>query len=130
GDGSYQFHAVVTDPAGNSSTTAAIAVIVDNTAPKIGRASCRERVDISSQDATAITKDGSFDLNLSGNGDPNGTSVAYGVSPASCQPYCATDAAQSNLGDGSYQFHAVVTDPAGNSSTTAAIAVIVDNTAP
>src|SRR5207248_5872936 len=35
-DGSYQFRAVVTDNAGNSSNTAAISVIVDNTAPTAG----------------------------------------------------------------------------------------------
>src|SRR5205085_10395177 len=36
----------------------------------------------------------------------------------------------SGLADGSYQFRAVVTDNAGNSSNTTAISVIVDNTAP
>ena len=37
-------------------------------------------------------------------------------------------ASQSGLADGDYQFRAVVTDPAGNSSTSNAIEVIVDNT--
>ncbi|HUQ70291.1 MAG TPA: Ig-like domain-containing protein, partial [Planctomycetaceae bacterium] len=36
----------------------------------------------------------------------------------------------SGLADGSYQFQAVVTDPAGNSSTTTPISVVIDNTAP
>ena len=43
---------------------------------------------------------------------------------------CATTASQSGLADGDYQFRAMVTDPAGNSSTSNVIAVMVDNTAP
>ncbi len=41
-----------------------------------------------------------------------------------------TTAAAAGLADGSYQFRAVVTDPAGNSSTSNAISVMVDTTAP
>src|SRR5204863_5226931 len=38
--------------------------------------------------------------------------------------------AQSGLADGDYVFRAVVTDPAGNSTNSNSIEVIVDNTAP
>ena len=50
--------------------------------------------------------------------------------PTAARPGVATSAGQSGLVDGNYLFHAVVTDPAGNSSTTGPINVIVDNTAP
>ena len=79
---------------------------------------------------TPITQDGTFDLSLSGNTDANGTSVAYEVSTQRRRLVTSTTASQSGLADGDYQFRAVVTDPAGNSSTSNAIEVIVDNTAP
>src|SRR5204863_453106 len=129
-DGNYRIHAVVTDPAGNASTTAAIAVIVDNTAPSAGTLSFVGLDDTGSSQSPAITQDGTFSLSLSGNNDLNGTSVAYEVSTDGGATWSATGASQTSLADGNYRFHAVVTDPAGNASTTAAIAVIVDNTAP
>ena len=79
-DGDYQFRAVVTDPAGNSSTSNAIEVIVDNTDPTAGTLSFANLTDSGSSDSTPITQDGTFDLSLSGNTDANGTSVAYEVS--------------------------------------------------
>ena len=129
-DGDYQFRAVVTDPAGNSSTSNAIEVIVDNTAPTAGTLSFANLTDSGSSDSTPITQDGTFDLSLSGNTDANGTSVAYEVSHQRRRTGPAPRASQSGLADGDYQFRAVVTDPAGNSSTSNAIEVIVDNTAP
>ena len=44
--------------------------------------------------------------------------------------FTATTASQSGLADGSYQFRALVTDAAGNSSTSNVISVVVDNSAP
>src|SRR4029453_992942 len=130
-DGSYQFRAVVTDPAGNSSTTPAISVVVDNTAPVAGTLSFANLSDTGSDDSPVdITQDGTFDLSLAGNTDANGTSVVY---QQQLNGGGWTNLASPNLvglADGSYQFRAVVTDPAGNSSTTAAISVVVDNTAP
>src|SRR5207302_11408900 len=67
---------------------------------------------------------------LAGDTDANGVSVAYEVSTDGGTTSTATSASQSSLADGSYKFHAVVTDPAGNSSTTSPISVIVDNTTP
>src|SRR5439155_917008 len=113
-DDSEQLHAVVTDPAGNSSTTAAIAVIVDNTAPSAGTLTFANLTDTGTANTPPVTTDGTFDLSLAGNADLNGTSVSYEVSTDGGTTWTATTPAQSSLGDGSYQFHAVVTDPAGN----------------
>jgi len=129
-DGSYQFRAVVTDPAGNSSNTSAISVIVDNTAPEAGTLSFVDLTDTGSNDTPDITKDGTFDLSLSGNSDTNGTTVVYQQSLNGGGWTDLGSSSLSGLADGSYQFRAVVTDPAGNSSNTSAISVIVDNTAP
>src|SRR5439155_14570284 len=74
--------------------------------------------------------DRTCDLNRADDSDLNGVIVAYEVSTDGGATWTATTANQSSLTDGSYQFHAVVTDPAGNASTSNAIAVIVDNTAP
>src|SRR5262249_58738577 len=76
------------------------------------------------------TKDGTFDLSLSGDTDQNGVTVSYEVSSDGGHTWTATTANQVNLADGDYQFHAVVTDPAGNTSTTNVIDQVLDNTAP
>ena len=41
-----------------------------------------------------------------------------------------TTASQSSLADGDYQFRALVTDAAGNTSTSNVIEVVVDNSVP
>src|SRR6185437_15328344 len=128
-DGDYQFRAIVTDPAGNSSTSNTIEVKVDNTAPTAGTLSFANLTDTGSTDATPITQDGTFDLNLSGTSDANGTSVAYEVS-LNGGGFTSTSAHQSGLTGGDYVSLAIVTDPAGNSSTSNTIEVKVDNTAP
>src|SRR6185437_12190364 len=129
-DGDYQFHAVVTDPAGNSSTSNVIEVKVDNTAPVAGTLSFANLTDTGNTDTPPVTQDGTFDLSLSGDSDLNGTSVSYEVSTDGGATWSATTPAQSSLADGDYRFHAIVTDAAGNSSTSNAIEVVVDNTAP
>src|SRR5262249_61512835 len=60
----------------------------------------------------------------------NGTSVAYQVSTNGGSSWSSTSATQTSLTDGDYLFRAVVTDPAGNSSTSNTIEVIIDNTKP
>src|SRR5439155_3033522 len=68
---------------------------------------------------------------LSGQSDTNGiASIVYEKSTNGGSTWTSTAANQSGLADGDYLFHAVVTDNAGNSSTTSAIEVKVDNTAP
>src|SRR5205823_13507193 len=85
-------------------------------------------VDTGSADAIPVTQDKTFDLSLSGN-EP-GTTVTYEKSLNGGTTWTSTTASQSGLADGDYKFHAIVTDPAGNSSTSNVIEVKVDNTAP
>ncbi|WP_032925245.1 Ig-like domain-containing protein, partial [Mesorhizobium sp. LNHC229A00] len=120
-DGDYQFRAVVTDPAGNSSNSNAIEVVVDNTAPSAGTLAFANLTDTGTPNTPAVTTDGTFDLSLSGNADANGTAVTYQVSTDGGTNWTSTTATQTSLADGDYQFRAVVTDPAGNSSNSNAI---------
>src|SRR5213076_2500380 len=85
--------------------------------------------DTGSSQSPAITQDGTFDLSLSGDTDTHGVSVAYQVSTDGIT-WSPTTVSQTTLADGDYRFRAVVTDPAGNSSTSNVIEVVVDNTAP
>src|SRR5207253_2610566 len=117
-DGSYQFHAVVTDPAGNSSTTSPIGRAAGKKTADAGTLSFANLTDTGSSDATPITTYGTFKLRLVGDTVASGVSVAYEVSTDGGSTWSTTSSSQSGLADGSYQFHAVVTDPAGNSSTT------------
>src|SRR5207248_2550523 len=130
-DGDYRFRAVVTDPAGNSSTSNVIEVVVDNTAPVAGTLSfaAGTLTDTGSSQSPAITQDGTFDLSLSRAEERRVGSVAYQVS-ADGITWSPTTVSQTTLADGDYRFRAVVTDPAGNSSTSNVIEVVVDNTAP
>src|SRR4029078_11178423 len=130
-DGDYLFHAVVTDNAGNSAVSNAIEVKVDKPAPAAGTLSFANLDDTGSANAPAITKDGTFDLSLSGQGDLNGLAgIVYEVSSDGGAHWAVTSANQVGLADGDYLFHAVVTDNAGNSAVSNAIEVKVDNTAP
>ena len=84
-----QFRAVVTDNAGNSSNTAAIAVIVDNTAPTAGTLSFANLTDSGHADTpTPITTDSTFDLSLSGDTDTptSMASPAWSTSRTSAAP--------------------------------------------
>ncbi|MGY8639448.1 Ig-like domain-containing protein, partial [Bradyrhizobium sp. 14AA] len=108
--------ATVSDPAGNSSTSNVVTVVVDTSAPTAGTLSLSNYDDSGSSSADFNSTDKTFDLSLSGNADANGTSVAYEVSTDGGSTWSSTTAAQGDLADGSYQFRATVTDPAGNSS--------------
>src|SRR5207245_9235241 len=81
-------------------------------------------------DTPPVTTDGTFNLSLSGNLDANGTSVAYEVSTDGGATWSATGATQTSLVDGDYRFHAIVTDPARNSTPRNVSHVSIDNTAP
>ena len=123
-DGDYQFRAVVTDPAGNSATSNAIEVVVDNTAPAAGTLSFANLNDTGSSDTPPVTQDSTFDLSLAG--QEAGATVAYEVSTDNGSHWSSTTAVQSSLADGDYQFRAVVTDAAGNSANSNIIEVVVD----
>ncbi len=127
-DGSYLYRAVVTDAAGNVSTTATKSVTIDATAPTAGTLSLTGFDDTGSNNADGLSNDTSFSLSLSGS-EPGSTSV-FEVSTDNGVTWAATTASQSGIADGSYLFRAVVTDAAGNVSTTATKSVTIDATAP
>ena len=127
-DASYQFRAVVTDAAGNSANTAALHVTVDNTAPTAGTLSFTGLTDSGSVNTPPITSDNAFDLTLSGH--ETGATVVYQKSTDGGTSWTTTNANQSGLTDASYQFRAVVTDAAGNSTNTNVLQVTVDLVAP
>jgi hypothetical protein len=100
----------------------------DTTAPAAGTLSFSNLTDTGSDDTPDITQDNTFDLTLTGN--EAGSSIEYQVSTDDGATWNTTTANHSGLTDESYQFRAVVTDAAGNSSTTNVISVTVDKTAP
>ena len=122
-DGFYDLRVVVTDNAGNSTTSPTVAgVLVDNTAP-----------------AATLTDPGSplrgtvTLFSTSGDGGSGVASTTYQYSPAGDGTWSATPAAWDTtaLADGLYDLRVVVTDDAGNSTTSTIVHnVLVDNTAP
>ncbi|MFC2994743.1 Ig-like domain-containing protein [Acinetobacter sichuanensis] len=127
-DGTYQFRAVVSDAAGNTATTAVQTIVVDTTAPKAGVISLTAYEDTGVKTDDFVSQDRNFDLTLTG--QEAGSTVIYQVSKDGGKTWVNTDAKQSNLTDGSYQFRAVVSDAAGNTATTSVQTIVVDTTAP
>ena len=117
-----------TDVAGNASTTNSVqTIIVDSTPPAAGTLSFANLTDTGSSDTPPVTTDNSFNLALTG--PESGASIAYQVS-LNGGAFTNTTASQSGLADGNYQFRALVTDAAGNSSTSNVITVVIDSTPP
>ena len=124
----YQFTATATDAANNTSgLSASYAVTIDTAAPAAGTLSFANLTDTGTADTPPVTQDNTFDLSLTG--QEGGASVAYQVS-VNGGAFTTTAANQSGLADGDYVFRAVVTDAAGNSSTSNSIEVKVDTTPP
>ncbi|MBK4733831.1 Ig-like domain-containing protein [Noviherbaspirillum pedocola] len=123
-------HTVVvtdTDAAGNTASSS-ITFTLDKTAPAAGTLSFANLIDSGSSQTDGLTNDNAFNLRLSG--QEQGASVMYEKSTDGGTTWTTTTASQSALADGNYSFHAVVTDAAGNPSTTNAISVTIDRTAP
>ena len=117
-----------TDVAGNASTTNSVqTIIVDSTPPAAGTLSFTNLTDTGSSDTPPVTTDNSFNLALTG--PESGASIAYQVS-LNGGAFTNTTASQSGLADGNYQFRALATDAAGNSSTSNVITVVIDSTPP
>ncbi len=127
-DGTYLYRAVVTDAAGNVSTTATQTVTIDATAPTAGTLSLTGFTDTGSSSSDGLSSDNGFSLSLTGN-EAGSTSVLE-VSTDNGTTWTTTTASQSGLADGTYLFRATVTDAAGNTSTTATQTVTIDTTAP
>ncbi|EHU2952809.1 Ig-like domain repeat protein [Acinetobacter baumannii] len=127
-DGVYQYKAVVTDAAGNTSETAVQKVVVDTTTPQAGELTLSDLNDTGVSATDQITQDKNFNLKLEG--QETGSRVTYLVSTDEGKTWQETTIAQKDLADGVYQYKAVVTDAAGNTSETAVQKVVVDTTAP
>ncbi|MBN6522299.1 Ig-like domain repeat protein [Acinetobacter pittii] len=127
-DGIYQFKAVVTDVAGNTSETAIQKVVVDTTAPQAGELTLAALADTGISATDQITQDKTFDLKISG--QEVNSQITYWISKDEGKTWQETTVAQKDLADGIYQFKAVITDVAGNTSETAIQKVVVDTTAP
>ncbi|MEN8943432.1 Ig-like domain-containing protein [Acinetobacter baumannii] len=127
-DGVYQYKAVVTDAAGNTSETAVQKVVVDTTTPQAGELTLSDLNDTGVSVTDQITQDKNFNLKLEG--QETGSRVTFLVSTDEGKTWQETTIAQKDLADGIYQYKAVVTDAAGNTSETAVQKVVVDTTAP
>ncbi|EHU3109176.1 BapA prefix-like domain-containing protein [Acinetobacter baumannii] len=127
-DGVYQYKAVVTDAAGNTSETAVQKVVVDTTTPHSGELTLSDLNDTGVSVTDQITQDKNFNLKLEG--QETGSRVTYLVSTDEGKTWQETTVVQKDLADGIYQYKAVVTDAAGNTSETAVQKVVVDTTTP
>ncbi len=132
-DGTYQYKAVVTDVAGNTSETAVQKVVVDTTAPQAGELTLSDLSDTGVSATDQITQDNSFTLKLSQPiviGEQAALLDHYEISKDDGKTWQTTTADQKDLADGVYQYKAVVTDLAGNTSETAVQKVVIDTAAP
>ncbi|WP_284085601.1 biofilm-associated Ig-like repeat protein Blp1 [Acinetobacter pittii] len=127
-DGVYQYKAIVTDVAGNTSETAIQKVVVDTTAPKAGELTLAALTDTGISATDQITQDKIFDLKISG--QEVNSQITYWISKDDGKTWQETTVTQKDLTDGVYQYKAIVTDVAGNTSETAIQKVVVDTTAP
>ncbi|MCJ2013601.1 Ig-like domain-containing protein [Methylobacterium sp. J-076] len=129
GEGANTLTATATDAAGNVSQASVPAtLVIDTTPPAAGTLALSDLIDTGPSHTDHITSATSFGLALAG--QEQGSTVAYQVSTDGGATYTGTTVAQTNLADGHYLFHAVVTDGAGNSATTEAVALTVDTKAP
>src|SRR5207248_2807014 len=122
-DGRYDLRAVATDGAGNAGTSPLVPdVRVDNTAPAV------------TMSAPGALLRGTAALGSTSSDAGSGIAdVRYQYSPAGQEDWRTTDGSfdTTTVADGLYDLHAVATDNAGNSTTSASITgVRIDNTAP
>ena len=121
-DGQYDLRVVTTDNAGNSFTSATITVLVDNTNPTGSVTNPVAAADIR---GTVVLASNSADVGGSGV-----DTVQFQRSPAGAGTWTNQAASWNTTlqADGQYDLRVVTTDFAGNSVTSAAITVRVDNT--
>ncbi|MDX6439924.1 MAG: large repetitive protein, partial [Gaiellaceae bacterium] len=131
-DGLYDVRVLTTDNAGNSFTSAAITVRVDNTNPTgsitapAGSASVRASIAVSSN--SADTGGAGVDTVVFQR-SPVALNTWTTINSDALAPYSVTFDT-TVVGDGQYDLRAVTTDLAGNSSTSGLVTVTVDNTSP
>src|SRR5437867_2652734 len=122
-DGTYLLRVETTDAVGNSSTSSARTVTVDNLAPTVSMSA--------PADGAAVTGTVSLDANANDAGSGlDHIEFEYKQTSGSTWSPTAQSWDTSGLADGSYDLHAIAFDLAGNQTTSAAITVTVDNSAP
>ncbi|NCA14517.1 MAG: hypothetical protein EBS89_10355, partial [Proteobacteria bacterium] len=150
--GTYTIRAVATDVAGNETITGStVDIAVDLTAPTAGTVAVTDTYGSSTSDN--IVRSGTPSFTVTGAADTDTYTTPGTAAVASVQLQKATGAAQTSgfadtgsavtsatggvytltptsLSDGTYTVRALVTDLAGNQSTTSGITVYVDTTAP
>ena len=126
-DGAHKFYAVITDAAGNQTKTVDRTVTVDTTPPALVSQSetvsglTQSKVDVvtvNATDANGVASVAIYDdatHQLLGNASLSNGSWVYNAN---------------GLVDGAHKFHAVITDAAGNQTTTTDLATVTVNTAP
>ncbi len=144
-DAEYRFQAVVTDKAGRQSTTPAITVTVDRSAPVPGTVAMWIVSDTGASRSDAVTSVATPTFRVTGAGDTGsgiwkvqlrGSAVGGGtLSDVGSPVLLATDggydlSTPSSLADGVYDISAKVFDVAGNDASTPTIPIRVDTTAP
>ena len=131
-DGLYDLRVVTTDNAGNSFTSAAVTVRVDNTDPT---GSITAPADAASVRASIAVTSNSTDAGGSGVGtvvfqrSPLGLGSWTTIDSDTLAPYSVVFDTTA-VGDGQYDLRAVTSDLAGNSFTSGLVSVTVDNTVP
>lgn len=144
-DAEYRFQAVVTDKAGRQSTTPAITVTVDGSAPVPATVAMWIVSDTGASRSDAVTSVATPTFRVTGAGDTGsgiwkvqlrGSAVGGGtLSDVGSPVLLATDggydlSTPSSLADGVYDISAKVFDVAGNDASTPTIPIRVDTTPP
>lgn len=124
-DGLHSLTAIARDATGNHTTSVAVSVTVDNTAPTVA---------VTSPAASAHAR-GTVGLTVAASDNNAVASIQYKLdgtnlgSPVTATPFSASWDS-TTAADGSHTLTAVATDTAGNATTSAGVTVVVDNTAP
>jgi T5SS/PEP-CTERM-associated repeat protein len=129
-DGTYKYYSIVTDNAGNQTKTADLTTVtVDTTAPTVTSES--ESVSGPTQLTTDVIKVNASDLNGVASVAIYDHATNQKVGDAALGSDGAWAYTASNLAGGTHNFYAIVTDNAGNHTTTSDLATVtVDNTPP
>jgi hypothetical protein len=130
-DGLYDFRAITTDNAGNSTTSSTVTNRrVDNTGPTAGLTDPGSPLRGTVTLNAAGTDGGSGVLNVKIQRAPTGTSTWTDICSDAASPY-ACSWVTTGVSDGGYDLRAVTTDNAGNSTYSSTVVNrVVDNTGP
>ncbi|WP_145927671.1 Ig-like domain-containing protein, partial [Bradyrhizobium neotropicale] len=132
-DGVHKFYAVITDVAGNQTTTADLTTVtVDTTPPTLISDSesapglTKSNVETITVNATDANGVASVTIYEEGKAQPLGAATLSSGTPSSGTWSFSTG----SLGDGAHNFYAVIVDTAGNQTKTADLATVTVDTTP